>query len=97
MKCMGVLGLGLILLTACGKKSDSSSAASGLSAGFAANCASCHGADASGGSVGRPLPGKVGTLANFSSIVRNGRGEMPLVKVDKYSDADLQADYNVLK
>ena len=57
---------------------------------FAASCAGCHGADASGG-VGPALRGSGLTAADVESVVATGRGTMPAGLVAGQDVADVAA------
>lgn len=93
-----------VFFVACGdseSKNDPGSASnsgnsSGLSRGFANNCASCHGPAGGGGSA-KSIQRYSGSLSSFSSTVRAGKGSMPAVTSSNYTDTDLNADYSYLK
>lgn len=57
---------------------------------FAASCAGCHGADASG-AVGPSLRGSGVTAAEVESVVATGRGTMPAGLVAGQDLADVAA------
>ena len=57
---------------------------------YAATCAGCHGADASGG-VGPALRGSGLTSADVESVVATGRGTMPAGLVSGQDAADVAA------
>jgi cytochrome c551 len=57
---------------------------------FAASCAGCHGADATGG-VGPALRGSGLTAAEVSAVVASGRGAMPAGIVSGQDAADVAA------
>ena len=57
---------------------------------FAANCAGCHGADASGG-VGPALRGSGLTSAEVTDVIATGRGAMPAAIVTGQDAADVAA------
>ena len=57
---------------------------------FAASCAGCHGADASGG-VGPALAGSGLTAAEVAAVVAAGRGVMPAGIVEGQDAADVAA------
>lgn len=52
-------------------------------------CAACHGANAEGGIVGRPLGGRKGQ--EIAAAVRNGKGVMPAFTPAQLSDSELQS------
>ncbi|MBI2862738.1 MAG: cupin domain-containing protein [Chloroflexi bacterium] len=52
-------------------------------------CAACHGANAEGGIVGRPLGGRKGQ--EITVAVRNGKGLMPAFTPVQVSDSELQS------
>ena len=60
---------------------------------FAAQCASCHGADARGGPTGTNLAQKpiLYRPAEFHAVVREGRHTMPAFKqaLDRYTESEL--------
>lgn len=84
---------------ACGTDSNSGdntgTSAAGLSDSFKANCASCHGAMANGGSA-PSLRGYSRNKTSFTTQVRNGGGGMPAFTAETYSDANLTVDYTWL-
>ena len=57
---------------------------------YGTTCASCHGADATGG-VGPPLAGSRLTAADVASVVAAGRGVMPPRLVQGQAAADVAA------
>ena len=57
---------------------------------FAASCAGCHGADATGG-VGPALRGSGLSAAEVSAVVASGRGAMPAGIVSGQDAADVAA------
>ena len=86
------------MLVSCGKSEDNKKTnTAGLSAGFASNCAGCHGSAGTGGSA-KSLKDFAGGQDAFTSAVRNGiAGKMTAVSVSNYSDANLESDFNYLK
>jgi mono/diheme cytochrome c family protein len=85
------------MLVSCGKSEDNKkSNTAGLSAGFASNCASCHGSAGTGGSQ-KSLKDFAGGKDAFSTAVRSGRPGMGAFTESSYSNADLDADFNYLK
>lgn len=83
-------------LSSCGSSDDSSGGGGGstsnLSSAFGTNCSSCHGSSGGGGSQ-RAINNSTLSLAQWTTVVRSGRGNMPSVAASKYSDTDLAADY----
>jgi len=64
--------------------------------GFARdNCASCHGQDFSGG-MGPALAGTSLAEEDFTTVVREGRGQMPSFSQDQIADEDLTALYEFM-
>ncbi|WP_017548834.1 c-type cytochrome [Salinicoccus carnicancri] len=64
--------------------------------GFARdNCASCHGQDFSGG-MGPALAGTSLAEEEFTTVVREGRGQMPSFSQDQIADEDLTALYEFM-
>jgi mono/diheme cytochrome c family protein len=72
------------------------SATAGLSAGFASQCAGCHG-PAGLGQGQFPTLRNVATVDAFIATVRMGRNQMPAFTADAVPDARLRADYAALK
>jgi mono/diheme cytochrome c family protein len=69
----------------------------GLSAAFSRQCSRCHGEKGQGTHLSFPrLPGALDE-AQFIATVRAGRNDMPAFDPSLISDADLKADYGVLK
>jgi mono/diheme cytochrome c family protein len=68
----------------------------GLSAGFASQCAGCHG-PAGLGQGPYPTLRNVATVDAFISTVRMGRNMMPAFSADAVPDARLRADYAALE
>lgn len=94
-------GLSMVLLLgACGNgeeepaEEDSNASSSDVDAeGIAqSSCASCHGADFSGG-AGPALAGLSLSEDEFSETVRNGQGQMPAFSEEQISNEELSALY----
>jgi mono/diheme cytochrome c family protein len=75
-----VAALAAVVMLFANQPSGGGAASSPGASVFAANCASCHGADGSGG-IGPRLAGKVATkypdAADEVAVVTGGRGGMP--------------------
>jgi mono/diheme cytochrome c family protein len=59
-------------------------------------CASCHGANAEGGSSGPPLTGEESSYEEFREVVRRGEEGMPAYSTAEISDTDVQSLYDWL-
>jgi mono/diheme cytochrome c family protein len=68
----------------------------GLSAAYSNHCERCHGPSGDGTSAYPRLPGGKDEPA-FLAFVRAGKGDMPPFDASQISDADLKADYAILK
>jgi mono/diheme cytochrome c family protein len=68
----------------------------GLSAAYSNNCERCHGPRGDGSSAYPRLPGNKDE-AGFIAFVRTGKGDMQPFDASQISDADLKADYAILK
>ncbi len=75
---------------------SAASSAAGLSAGFATQCAGCHGT-AGVGQGAFPSLRNVTTVETFIATVRMGRKLMPAFTAAAVPDARLQADFAALK
>lgn len=87
-------------LSSCGSSDSGNGGGSGstsnLSGAFGTRCSSCHGSNGGGGSQ-RAIDNSSLSLAEWKTVVRNGRGNMSAVSASNYSDTDLEADYAKIK
>jgi mono/diheme cytochrome c family protein len=80
----------------CSPSSAAAPGGTGLSAGFATQCAGCHGTAGLGQGI-FPSLRNVATVDGFIATVRMGRNQMPAFTSAAVPDARLQADYAALK
>lgn len=100
-----LLGAGILILVACAIASNGqesspaeASAEEGKKAYGAVGCQRCHGPNGQDGTEGPALAPDPIPFAEFSAVVRGGRGGgMPAYDTSRLSDSELEAIYAFLK